>query len=829
MIKDLLIDQNEITLEKDDGTMTEKVSCDVSIVIPAFNEEQRIGDSLTKIIRYFRQKKVSFEIIVVDDGSGDRTVEVCKEKMSTVSHKILVNGRNRGKGFSVRQGVFAAGGKIILFTDADLSTPIEEFDKLVKGLEGGDDMVFGSRALQSSQVELHQSWFRETMGRVFNAITNQLVFRGIYVHDSQCGFKAFKRAVAQRLFERQRLDSFCFDVEVIYLAQKMNYRISEIGIRWVNSPESKVRIFTDSLRMLIDLFRIRILHLGEKYCALNMDARRAGFILTAILVLGFLLRIIGIHFGLPHLYHADESIVVNHALAYGTGDLNPHFFKIPPLVSYLLFISYGVYYLFGRGVGIFSGLEDFQYLFLTNPSSFYLIARVLIGALLGASTIYLLFRLARTFLSMPHAVLSAFLLGVNFLHVRDSHYVYADIPLVLILVASFFPIFRILEDEGNWMDYTRFGGLVGAAVAIKYNGVFIFAPFLVAHVLKMKNHPSKASSVHLLIAGCVSLLTYSVLNPFSWLDFNFFLSELHTQAGAESFTGFLHHLTYSLNGGLGFPVLSLSLFGMGILLFRQDAKRFVLFSFIFVYCCVLCFFAQPYDRYVLPLIPFFILFAADGFLAVVNFVPLRNVGVFVLFSVLLISPAAKIFLSNALFTRKDVRTVAQEWIEQNIPAQSKVALDVAFFVPRLKPSLAQLKEKADETAQLGGLQRKRIELLTKQAQESLAPRYHLFFLGEAGEEKAFLFSKPTLPYKLESLKEHGIDYVILCSFHENFEAQFRKELEREAELLKTFSPYKDPAQEWTIDSQPLTGGPFLWKDLAARKANGLFLKLYRLK
>mgnify|MGYP001560347035 CR=1 FL=1 len=236
---------------------------DLSIVIPAFNEEERIAPTLEKILPYFKEKSLRFEVIVVDDGSCDRTAEIAVQKLGGVPYQILRNSANRGKGFSVRRGVLAASGSIILFTDADLSTPIDEFEKLNAALNDSYDVAIGSRSIETSNVEIHQNVIREVMGKTFNLLARLLSFYG--VDDSQCGFKAFKREAAQTLFHRQRLSGFCFDAEILFLAQKMGYRIKEVGVRWRNAPKSKVRIIRDSLYMLFDLFRIRILHFGEKY------------------------------------------------------------------------------------------------------------------------------------------------------------------------------------------------------------------------------------------------------------------------------------------------------------------------------------------------------------------------------------------------------------------------------------------------------------------------------------------------------------------------------------------------------------------------------------
>lgn len=558
--------------------------------------------------------------------------------------------------------------------------------------------------------------------------------------------------------------------------------------------------------------------------------KRENLPFSLILMAGFLVRVIGINFGLPDFYHADEPIIVNHAVAYGLGDFNPHFFKIPPLISYLLFISYGFYYVFGRAVGICASLGDFQNLFLIHPSSFYLIGRMIFGVFLGMATIYLFFHFIKRFFSKEHAFLSSFILAMNFLHVRDSHYLYTDIPLLLVLVACFFMIFRILE-YGNWKDYLNFGLLGGAAVATKYNGVFIFIPFFAAHFLRTWKSGARLFTVNFLMALVTSLVAYSLLNPFSWLDFNFFLSDVRVQAGAEAFTGLFHHLTYSLNGALGAPVLVFSLIGILILIFQPEPKRLLLFSFVFVYYLVICFFGQPYDRYVLPLIPFFIFFATDVLFLIMRKLNLSRSLVFIFSFIFTLPSMAKVCFSDYLFLQKDNRTMAKEWIECNVPLDSKIAVDVLFYAPRLKPSLAQLREKRNEvltTKGSGSVQAKRIELMIQYAQKDLTPRYHLFFM-KPNLDGGFLFSKPAVPYNVESLRNHGIQYVILCQSEKENQTQFREDLEDQSELLEVFSPYKNPLQERTIDDQPLTGGPFLWKDLIARRANGLVIKIYRLK
>lgn len=233
----------------------------VSVVIPAYNEEQRIGETLRKMVEYARTKPFALEIIVSDDGSLDATVEASKSILnsSVLPHQVLRAPMNQGKGAAVRRGMLAATGEYRLFSDADLSTPIEELDRFLPLLiEKKADVVIGSRALQGANIVEHQPWFRELMGRVFNQVATVFAFRGI--KDSQCGFKCFTAEAAQKLFTLQKLDGFSFDVELMFLAQKSGFRIQEVPVTWVNSAASKVKVLSDPIKMFWDVLRIRAIH-----------------------------------------------------------------------------------------------------------------------------------------------------------------------------------------------------------------------------------------------------------------------------------------------------------------------------------------------------------------------------------------------------------------------------------------------------------------------------------------------------------------------------------------------------------------------------------------
>lgn len=230
-------------------------SVDVSIVIPAYNEEQRIGATLRSIIAYLTQQPYRWELIVVNDGSTDRTSEIVAGFPQV---RCIELPQNVGKGKAVQIGMLQARGKIRVFSDADLSTPITELPKLLRGIDQGCDVCIGSRALNPALVRVHQPWYREYMGKFFNLLVQLLLLPGI--KDTQCGFKAFKEEVVRTVFPKISIAGFSFDVEVLYLARKFGYRICEIPVEWYNDPRTKVRLLTDGLKMLVELVQIRVRH-----------------------------------------------------------------------------------------------------------------------------------------------------------------------------------------------------------------------------------------------------------------------------------------------------------------------------------------------------------------------------------------------------------------------------------------------------------------------------------------------------------------------------------------------------------------------------------------
>jgi dolichyl-phosphate beta-glucosyltransferase len=231
----------------------------LSIIIPAYNEEARIEKTLDGICRYLVSEEISAELIVVDDGSTDDTIEVARKTLAdhpTVSSSVVSYDGNRGKGFAVRYGMERSVADVVLFSDADLSTPIEELHKLVNPILNGEcDVAFGSRALDRSLIGERQPWRREQGGKMFNLIVR--IFTGLNASDTQCGFKAFNMKVFRPLLSCLSIDRFGFDVEMLAAANQAGLRLREVAVRWDNDERSKVSFLRDSVRMFQEVLEIR--------------------------------------------------------------------------------------------------------------------------------------------------------------------------------------------------------------------------------------------------------------------------------------------------------------------------------------------------------------------------------------------------------------------------------------------------------------------------------------------------------------------------------------------------------------------------------------------
>lgn len=236
---------------------------ELSIIIPAYNEEKRLPRTFQRIEDYLSSRGGAYEVIVVDDGSSDGTaplVEATKSRWPEI--RLLKNPGNRGKGYSVRHGMLQARGKIVLFTDADLSAPIEEADKLLAAL-ATNDVAIGSRALDRSLTTVRQPWYRESIGIVFNGVVR--VVLGLPFADTQCGFKAFRSAPSRIIFDQQRIERFGFDPELLFLARRHGLTVAEVPVHWANDLGTRVSALRDGLAMFFETFLIRWNAMSGRY------------------------------------------------------------------------------------------------------------------------------------------------------------------------------------------------------------------------------------------------------------------------------------------------------------------------------------------------------------------------------------------------------------------------------------------------------------------------------------------------------------------------------------------------------------------------------------
>ena len=237
-----------------------------SIVIPAYNESARLGATLGKVLAYVHSKQWDAEVIVVNDGSRDNTADIVKsfaEKDPAL--RLVENPGNRGKGYSVRNGMLNARGRVVLFTDADLSSPIEEAPKLFHALDAGADIAIGSRWLRAETQTQRQPLHRQLFGRIFNLILRLTL--GLHFADTQCGFKAFRRPAVEAIFLRQKIERWGFDPEILFLARKFGFKVKEVPVAWAHREGTSINPLIDGSRMVQEMLHIRWNDLTGKYDA----------------------------------------------------------------------------------------------------------------------------------------------------------------------------------------------------------------------------------------------------------------------------------------------------------------------------------------------------------------------------------------------------------------------------------------------------------------------------------------------------------------------------------------------------------------------------------
>ncbi len=564
--------------------------------------------------------------------------------------------------------------------------------------------------------------------------------------------------------------------------------------------------------------------------------------LIFILIGGFLVRLWGIDFGLPYLYHQDEGMTMNVTLGFGTGDLHPHYFWHPHLIHYSLFFIYGCYFLLGKGLGWFASLSDFERLFFTNPSSFYLIGRFVMGVLFGTATIWATYTLARKVFSRRVALLSAFFMALPFLHVRNSHYMRHDVPVTFFITCCVAAYLGMVSG-GRRAAYLGSGFLTGLAISANWNALLLVPLYGVAHLLRVfdRSQPERMSFWHPLLFGGLLMMGLGLFmtSPFVFLDFPSVFKEfgllVNRALGPGSSAGWSFNLAYAkeiLPIGVGWAFLIAACLGLVFVLGHPEKKAIFLILFPLIYYLVFENLESKLPPYVMPLTPFLCILAAVAVEACCSRLTLpqfwKTVLTGSLAGALIFPSAASDIYHNYLLSQKDTRTSAKEWIETHIPPHSVIALErylaIQAWVPPLAETSGQNEAILKELKLQNPLKGKTREAL--QRFQIAGPRYELIDISD----RESYFPKYENHYDFDALRARGVDYVVLSSFWRDRVtnspkiSRFYQKLDEKAELVKVFHPFRNEKE--TVAVLYGVHGPF--EGLYRFNRPGPTIKIYAL-
>jgi hypothetical protein len=563
---------------------------------------------------------------------------------------------------------------------------------------------------------------------------------------------------------------------------------------------------------------------------------KKGLYLFLIIAGAFVVRAIGIGYGLPFVYHDDEPLLVNYALAYGTGDFNPHSFNFAPLLTYILFFIYGIFFLVGYVFGYFHTLKDFAYLYLNDPTPFFIIGRGLYGLICGTVSVPLLYLLGKRYFNARAGILAALFLAFNFLHVRDSHYLYFDIPLTLCVILFFLKA-RDLFAPAKRSDHMLLGAILGLAVSVKYQGIYLIIPFcavILYNLYLSKNVTLRARVSNMLLCGASFAIITFISNPFLFLNISTFVKKV---AGFPYMpVSPLYHLKISLFNGCGTFMILAGMLGVMLSFVRKD-KGVLMAAYVMCYYLFIIKLTQPGERLVLPLVPLLLLFAAAFIVTICDVIKNRMPRFFViaLISLLLMYPSlVRIYYSDILFLKEDTRTEAYRWIKDNVATNARIALDaVSSGFPRLEKDKEQIRglrkyfgtmsfgkpDKADQT---------KLEFMLNNPYYP-SKTYYLFYLRDL-LKRGFLSIYPCVSVQYKEMLDNDVDYVVLSKIlTEKEHVDFVKDVEKSAVCVKTFSPYREGVSRvGSVEYTTLPAAAFSEKELLDRKSYGPYIKIYRI-
>lgn len=538
-----------------------------------------------------------------------------------------------------------------------------------------------------------------------------------------------------------------------------------------------------------------------------LRAGRENALLLAVLAAAVLVRLWGLTHDLPFNYYPDEAHFVKRTLAFGSGDLNPHWFHKPALYMYLLFIEYGVYYVVGSLFGWFASVDDFARHYFTDPSMFYLLGRLTTTAF-GVATVYLIYLVGVRYGGKRVGLISALFLAVMFAHVRGSHFVKADVPAAFFSVAAFLFVLKVLEN-GRTRDYIGSGALAGLGTATKYYSVTLLPVLYLAHVLVRWRERAalwkRFVDWKIVLAGVIWCLAFFVGAPYNFLDFETFKETMITpppmpgseravtgvEPGmldtlAKTVRGMGHAVTVMLRPTAFGAVLGITAFaGVALMLLRRRARDLVLLAAVGIYFLVACEHHHVHlkTRHLIPIYPFLCVAAAIAVerLSELRWLRSRAWAPGLACLLIVLSPVYEVVQFDRKLSRKETRTLAKEWIEANIPRGTKILLDVKG--PRLSNSrenLEKLYERATQKSGAGGFTTHLEPYFRYQLEAVGAHTYDLTQIhhawwnrkepttGVATAETEFdidfgnpVYERGVMP--LEYYRENGYEYVVTTS------------------------------------------------------------------
>ncbi len=457
------------------------------------------------------------------------------------------------------------------------------------------------------------------------------------------------------------------------------------------------------------------------------NIKKVNLVLLIILVIAAIVRYWGIDFGLPHTeVRTDESVVVNIAIKFGTGDLNPHFFLYPTFYMYILFSLYVCYFVFGIITGKYRSTSDFEVEFIQDPTSFYLIARFF-SAFLGTATVFITYKLAERLFNKKIAIISALFMSLAYLHVRDSHFGMTDVTMTFLITCSLLFIVKSYQDK-TLKNYVMGGIFAGLAMSTKYIGILLLVPMSIAHFSNILDEKDKKVALlldkRMLFFTATLGFAFLVGTPFALLDSDAFIPHILRQTEITSRgvhtvflgIGWWYHLRVSLFFGLGWSLLFASLAGILILAKTDLRKAMILFSFSLVYYVLIGKAQAVFVRYMIPIIPVLCITAAiftvdisDKLARFFSKPHLKNMTTFLVAGLIILPSTYNVIKFDALLAKKDNRLIAAEWINKNIPGDSSIYQfgDRAVKI-QLDPTLESL-EKQYETLMAEGDSRETVE------------------------------------------------------------------------------------------------------------------------